>query len=254
MTTARKFNSWIPDVPDHRDRFVDTMRAAAPLPAFVDRVGTNNPIEDQGSLGSCTGNSSTSALEIVLRVSTPLSRLMAYYNARKVERTVRQDAGAMIRDVIKGLFKVGVASEATWPYAISKFTNRPPAKAFAEAAILKEQLAQGYEYARVPNLRALKAELTKGRPVVFGFAVPQTFLTMGAPHVLDLPPDDVPIVGGHAVMAAGYDDRGPEPFVWVRNSWGKDWGIGGYFKMTQDWFTDPRRMVDDLWSIRRVGA
>lgn len=254
MMPTRKFNSWIPDVPDHRDRVVEAPRVAAAAPPFVDRLGLDNPIEDQGSLGSCTGNSSTSALEITLGVPTPLSRLMAYYNARKVEGTIRQDAGAMIRDVVKGLFKVGVASEATWPYATGKFANKPPKKAYAEASTLKAQLAQGYEYARVPDLATLKAELAKGHPVVFGFAVPESFMTLGEPYLVRFPPDGVRIVGGHAVMAAGYEDREPEPFVWVRNSWGKRWGVEGYFRMTQDWFTDPRRMVDDLWSIRRVGA
>lgn len=30
------------------------------------------------------------------------------------------------------------------------------------------------------------------------------------------------------------------------------WGLNGYFKMTQDWFLDSRRLVDDLWVIRKV--
>lgn len=36
-------------------------------------------------------------------------------------------------------------------------------------------------------------------------------------------------IGGHAVMAVGYN-RTNERFI-VRNSWGKDWGKGGYCTM-----------------------
>ena len=47
--------------------------------------------------------------------------------------------------------------------------------------------------------------------------------------------------------AIGYDTRHTEPFVWVRNSWGQTWGINGNFKMPFTWFTDDRRLVDDMW-------
>lgn len=60
-------------------------------------------------------------------------------------------------------------------------------------------------------------------------------------------------IGGHATVAVGYDDRitsqNPRPFIWVRNSWGPNWDLQGYFKMDQAWFSDPRRLVDDMWII-----
>lgn len=37
--------------------------------------------------------------------------------------------------------------------------------------------------------------------------------------------------GGHAVLLVGYDDRG---FV-AKNSWGTEWGDGGYFRITYDY-------------------
>jgi C1A family cysteine protease len=35
------------------------------------------------------------------------------------------------------------------------------------------------------------------------------------------------ILGGHAVLAVGYDDI--DESLLVRNSWGDDWGMSGYF-------------------------
>ena len=223
-------------------------KATVKYPAFVDRLGMSNPIEDQGQLGSCTGNSCTSALEIVLKTDTQYSRLMAYYNGREIEGTVNQDAGAQIRNVIKGLMKIGVSTEPTWPYKVKKFKTKPSTKAYKEASALIKSNTK-LKYSRVSDLHTLKAFLSKGIPVVFGFSVPQTFEDLSGSFVLKRPKKTDKFLGGHAVVAVGYDDRPKVPFVWVRNSWSASWGIDGYFKMTQDWFTDSRRLVDDLWAI-----
>jgi len=45
--------------------------------------------------------------------------------------------------------------------------------------------------------------------------------------VLSMPGPDEDVVGGHAVLAVGYDDAS-QTFI-VRNSWGADWGQAGYF-------------------------
>jgi len=247
---SKRYYTWKPDVPDHRDRYA-AVKPDRPLPRFVDRIGMGNPIEDQGQLGSCTGNASTSAVEIVT-AGTQLSRLMAYYNGREAEGDVNEDGGAMIRSVIKSFFRTGVATERSWPYVPQRYAEKPAAKAYDEATALRALLTAGFEYARVSTLMGLKQSLADGHPVVFGFAVPEKFDALSSPWVLELPTLEEQLLGGHAVMAAGYDDRPSKPFVWVRNSWGRRWGMLGYYKMTQDWFTDPRRLVDDMWVIRRV--
>jgi C1A family cysteine protease len=54
---------------------------------------------------------------------------------------------------------------------------------------------------------------------------------------------------GHAVMCVGYDDSTKR--VLVRNSWGTDWGIKGYFTMPYDYISD-NNLANDLWTIRAV--
>ena len=44
------------------------------------------------------------------------SRLFIYYNERAVEGTIASDSGAMIRDGIKSVAKLGVCDETVWPY------------------------------------------------------------------------------------------------------------------------------------------
>jgi C1A family cysteine protease len=57
------------------------------------------------------------------------------------------------------------------------------------------------------------------------------------------------VLGGHAVMAVGYDDKSSR-FL-ARNSWGLDWGMGGYFTMPYAYLAD-NNLADDFWTIRLV--
>ena len=57
------------------------------------------------------------------------------------------------------------------------------------------------------------------------------------------------LVGGHAVMAVGYDDSQGR-FI-VRNSWGDGWGMGGYFTFPYAYMTQ-RSLSSDFWTIRLV--
>jgi len=241
-----------PDVPDHRDFLFSTPRIKPPK--SVQPIGLANPIEDQGFFNSCTGNSSTSAIEIIRPELPPLSRMMAYYEGRERERLTQVDEGSMLRDVLKGIAKQGVCSETTWPYVDRNITTPPDAAAKAEALTLVPP--NSLVYLRVRSLLGVKGALAAGYPVVFGFAVPEYFVEdeVATTGWLRLPKADDAIIGGHAVVAVGYDAtvKGQE-FVWVRNSWGKDWGVNGYFKMAEAWFVEKRRLVADQWVIRKGG-
>ena len=53
-------------------------------------------------------------------------------------------------------------------------------------------------------------------------------------------------LGGHAVMAVGYDKAKKRFFI--RNSWGRSWGIDGYFTMP---FAYLETLAEDFWTIRK---
>ena len=57
------------------------------------------------------------------------------------------------------------------------------------------------------------------------------------------------VLGGHAVMCVGYDDTN-QWFI-VRNSWGTDWGDGGYFYMPYAYMTNSQ-LANDFWEITAV--
>ena len=116
-----KWYGWIPDIPDHRDMMYSAPpHVVSALPAMVDLRAKCPPVYDQGQLGSCTANAIAAALQFDQMKQgeqsfTP-SRLFIYYNERAVEHTVSQDAGAMIRDGIKSVAKLGAPPEdPDWP-------------------------------------------------------------------------------------------------------------------------------------------
>src|SRR5262245_50955509 len=247
---------WNPDLPDQRDHVFSapapTLRA---LPSHVDLRSKCPPeIYYQGRhLHSCTGNAIAAAIEFdqmkqrVGHVFTP-SRLFIYYNGRVIEDRVGFDAGMMIRNGIKSVAKLGAPPERDWPYDIRKFRRKPPAKAFADAAKHKIQ-----EYQRLDRkLRQMKGCLASGYPFVFGFTVYESFESQhvkktGKVRMPDLSSEYV--LGGHAVLAVGYVDA-TRRFI-VRNSWGRRWGMKGYFTIPYDYLLDSN-LSDDFWTIRIV--
>lgn len=250
MTTTRKL-TWRPQPADPRD-YQFSLPTAGTLPDHVDPLGSTVKVEDQGNLGSCTGHAATTALEIVMNNKRQYSRLMAYYNGRLFEGSTRYDDGAYLRDVIKGFKQYGVSYESLWPYIEGKVSAKPSTAAYTNGKLVKPLVLK---YEAVTSLDQMKTALAAGLPVVFGFLCTQQIQTMAVAESgwLRYPTARDYIVGGHAVTAVGYDTRpaaisgSAEPFMWVRNSWGPDWGIGGNFKMPLTWFTSS--YVSDMWAI-----
>ena len=242
---------WVPDLPDHRDHLYWAVRhVPAALPTRVDLRHTCSKVEDQGVLGSCTANALAGALEYLEKKDkapcTDLSRLFIYYNERVIGHTTMSDSGAMLRAGIKTLARLGVCTEKRWPYAISRFAKKPGPDTYKEA--IEHQITS---YHRILTLKEMRSCLAEGFPFVFGFTVYESFESgkTARTGTADIPHPDERLIGGHAVMAVGYDDK-DRRFI-VRNSWGEQWGMKGYFTMPYAYVAD-RDLSDDFWTIRRA--
>lgn len=251
---------WRPDLPDDRDVSVDVLRLGAPvtLPNRVSLLSVCPPNYDQGALGSCTANAIAAALEMaqirqgVKDHFTP-SRLFIYWWERLAGGTVAFDSGATLRDGAKVVNKAGAPPESLWPYDIARFRVPPSARATREA--LKHQTIS---YARLPHtLPEMRSVLASGFPFAFGFSVYESFESeeVAKTGVMPMPERDRSgriaehALGGHAVLAIGYDDAA-QRFL-VRNSWGTTWGDGGNFTMPYEYAANPR-LASDFWCIRQV--
>jgi C1A family cysteine protease len=248
--SVKRAYGWVPDIPDQRDyRFRPLLKVPAKLPGRVDLRPLCSKVEDQGELGSCTANALAGALEFLERKDKipfkDFSRLFIYYNERALEHSVNSDSGAMIRDGIKTLAKQGVCAEKSWPYDISRFKIKPKPECYQEA--LEHQITS---YHRLSTLDQMRSCLAEGFPFVFGFAVYESFESqeVAKTGLVPMPKAKEQCLGGHAVLAVGYDDENQQ-FI-VRNSWGTGWGMKGYFTMPYKYLSN-RNLSDDFWTIRR---
>ena len=251
MTFKTARYGWKPQHPDWRDHPAPMSVAPSKLPASVDLRPKDSPIYDQGQLGSCTGNATAGAIQFGRRREglpdfIP-SRLFAYYNGRAIEGTVDQDAGAEIRDVVKAAAKLGDCPESEWPYDISQFATQPSSQCYADA--LHDRVLQ--YYALHQTAVGVKTCLALGYPAIFGFSVYESFESeaVASTGIVPMPSASENIVGGHAVMAIGYDDT-QHKFI-VRNSWGKSWGASGYCFMDYDYLLNPG-LASDWWMLQVV--
>ncbi len=256
LASHRKYG-WKRQLPDHRDWKFAKIFGPPPvqLPTAVDLRSTNfmPNVYDQGQLGSCTANAICGAVEFEQRkqglADFMPSRLFVYYNERDMEGSVGEDNGALIRDGIKSVATLGVCEESWWPYDISKFALKPPVTCYTRAMVHKT-----LQYISLDNTKVdeLKACLAAGYPIVFGFSVYEGFESqeVATTGILNMPGRREEMVGGHAVVAVGYDDALQR--FYVRNSWGA-WGMNnsGYFSMPYSYITSSD-LADDFWAIKLV--
>ena len=247
-TLADKFSlQWQPDRLDTRDyKYTVTQKVS---PNIVDLRSYCSPIENQGSLGSCTGQAIAGAIELLNKRSrkpTDVSRLFIYYYERLLLGTVTYDSGAYIRDGIKATNKYGASLESYWPYDIRKFKQEPILEAKTDALTRKVT-----RYERVVDFNGCIDALSNGYPVIMGFHVYTSFMSANVARTGNMPYPNVNrerLLGGHAVLLVGYN-KTRKVFI-ARNSWGTSWGDRGYFYMPFN-VVNPS-MSSDYWIIKSV--
>jgi len=256
---------WKPDRPDQRDHsYAVPPQVLKTISGLVDLRPQCPAVYDQGAIGSCTANAIAGALEFeMMKQSLPSftpSRLFIYYNERNIEGTVPVDAGAFIRDGIKSVASLGDCPESEWTYdatpadpttnlfpPLAKAAERPNDQCYADAVIHKALSYQVVDQ----NLADMKGCLSSGYPFIFGFTVYPSFESpdVASSGIVPMPGADENSIGGHAVLAVGYDDS-QNMFI-VRNSWGPGWGKAGYFYMPYAYLLDDN-LANDFWTIRLV--
>jgi C1A family cysteine protease len=239
------------------------LKAAPSIPSSIDIRQYCAPIENQGTLGSCTANAGVGLLEYFERKSfgkhIDASRLFLY----KVTRDLMQvtgDTGAYIRNTLGAIALFGVPPEKYWPYDIAKFDIEPSAFLYNFAEVFK-----GLQYYRLDPpgatpasvLATIKAWIAAGFPSEFGFTVYSSISQAATTGKIPLPCAGEKVLGGHAIDAVGYDDNmkitntncnltTTGAFL-IRNSWGTGWGAAGYGWLPYDYVL--KGLANDWWTL-----
>ncbi len=288
-TVKSKGMGWLRDLPDFRDytpehkkikpmlKTLNMSASAAPasLPASVDLRAWCSPIEDQKDLGSCTAQAGIGLIEFyenkAFGTYIDASRLFLY----KVTRNLlgwTGDTGAHLSTTMAAMTLFGAPPEKYWPYTTAKpgsvapptadFDMEPPAFCYAFA-----QNYQSIDYFRLDApgvtaadlLQTIKTYLAGSMPSMFGFTVYSSYQSSETNGQFPFPCPTESVVGGHAVVAVGYDDAkkiknptcGKETTgaLLIRNSWGTGWGEQGYGWLPYEYVL--RGQADDWWTLFR---
>ena len=251
MRTRRGYG-WVRDIPDPRDNhFTPPPELKNKLPGSVDLRPQCPPVYDQKAINSCTAQAIAGAVQFDLTkqgiADFVPSRLFIYYNERAARNVVCADCGSTPREGIKTVASMGDCPEELWPYHPRKFAVKPPRICFKKA-----RKYRAVKYQRISrNLNHFKGCLASGHPFVFGMIVHDSFQSFDKDAVrytghLRLPKRDDKVEGGHAVVAVGYNEKN-QWFI-VRNSFGADWGMKGYFTVPYEYLTR-EDLSADFWVI-----
>jgi len=242
---------YLRDIPDHRDFGLSNMYVGLRVSGRLDRAKDLEqwcgPVRDQGNEGSCTAHAGVGLREFLARKQTPalappiLSPAFLYYKERELDRSLAQgDCGSFGRTCVRVLNQFGVCTLGDEPYVAGDFSTPPTDAQLAEALSWKAG-----SYHRVQNVQDMKSCLASGYVFAIGFTVYESFENIGSDG-LWTPNKNEGVLGGHEVLAIGYDDSVNGGSFKVRNSWGPSWGVSGNFWMRYQDAADPD-ILQDAW-------
>lgn len=202
-------------------------------------------VENQGSVGSCQGHSISSACEWCYIIATQdsklqLSRAYGYYETQRLDG-ISGDRGSTIEGGIRLATEFGICREELWPYSgrYEPTRPRPIEELRKDAATYK--IGKSYKLTSYDGIRTF---LGSGQGAVhlgitWNSSVDGALINnySGASG------------GGHAIGLYSLSDRKDSqgrPFCWMMNSWGKNWGNGGWAEWSPNAIS---QMLASRWAV-----
>lgn len=235
------------------------------LPSSVDLRRWCSPVEDQGGIGACTAHAGVGMVEYYEKRAfgkhIDASRLFLYKATRNLAE-LRGDSGAFIRSTMGALVLFGVPPERYWPYTDRdpEFDEEPSAFCYSFAENYKSIKYFRHDPPHLSEgaaLGSVKKSLAAGIPAMFGFTVYSSIAQAEGTGKIPFPCRNERVLGGHAVVAVGYDDNmeirnadcdvATKGALLIRNSWGEGWGDGGYGWLPYEFLH--KELSVDFWSM-----
>jgi C1A family cysteine protease len=231
---------------------------ASNLPATADLRSKLSPVDDQGRIGSCTAFAVVSLAEFRARArgnTEELSPGFIFLMNLHADGNLGRATGASISTGVQNLAQYGTCPESLHPYlSPTEQTNQESITAYVSELPSQTAMKAAVPH-RIPGAKpvgdivALKTAVAAGTPVIFGIDVYKGFMgaTPKTTGVIPLPDGGEERLGGHAIVAVGYDDAKRQ--ITFRNSWGPGWGDGGYGYLPYDYFRSG--LARDAWAVAK---
>lgn len=228
--------------PDPRDVPFSSLIAGAPVVEWIkgydveENLNTKVGVEDQGSGQSCVAQAWSTYAEIAdffeQRLPVDLSSRDIYSRI-----FIPPDGGAYGYKGGSILQARGVAEEK---FVLSYISGNPPDEAFMRiqnndpdvaknAAVRK---IKGYAFITNGNIDELAYAIQNNHGAVFGVTGSNNGWQTGYPR----PPLQGESMWGHFLYASGFKIINGKKYIYGPNSWGRGWGQGGYYFLSEDYF------------------
>ena len=233
------------DPPDIRDRYYEPALIQLQL-KLDNRANAKAKILDQDQEGACTGFGLAAVIDmLVAQQGNPAFRAsprMLYEMAKKHDEWPgNRYQGSSCRGAIRGWKNMGVCGEQDWP-----FVSDIPGELTIDRAKQARDVTLGAYYRLRPEITDYHTALNEVGAIFVSADVHSGWTKPKAPSSnsdLAVIAPNSQIEGGHAFAIVGYNRDG---FI-VQNSWGENWGSGGFaLWLYEDWLDH----INDGWVFR----
>ncbi len=210
------------------------------------------PVRDQGATNKCVGEAVCAVVDtqarLIGRVQPYGSPDAAYAIGRALEVGFEQpllDLGSRPRFVVRGIQKYGLVSLERWNPGPEGINVKPP---FDVLHMGSSSTIKSYTRIVDDVASQLALAIANGFVPMFAMKVDQAYMDWNTSAVY--PGLRGPALGGHMQAIVGYDlaTSTAEPYFIVRNSWGPDWAMDGYAKVSSTFLAGSD--VSDIYVLR----
>jgi len=227
--------------------------AAPPLlgqvPKSVDLSSRFPEPGDQGKQNSCVGwavayalKSYQEGLERSWSIASRQHRFSPAFIYNQLNRSPDCQSGTTFVEALNLLRRDGVAPLTDFPYRDDDCSRQPDS---AVRIAARPFAIADWRRVNVQDPTEIKTHLASGFPVLIGMMVDSAFMQWrgSLPYTQASGKSE----GGHAMILVGYDDdRGAFKLM---NSWGKQWGVGGFGWIT---YGAVRQMVREAYVAQDI--
>ena len=202
-------------------------------PESVDWRDTLSTPQDQGKCGSCWSFSSVTSVEAAYYRATGIRKEFSYQELVDcLFEGRRYGNGCLGADITSGLMWVlrnkHLASRISYPYVARDGDCKRDTKPNSWTNVAVRRLY------RVPKSDEALLSAVVGGVVSVGVKGGRSLFAYKTGIYEDRYLCRATSIPNHAVNLVGYGEEGGRKFWRIRNSWGSEWGEGGYYRMTRD--------------------